>query len=472
MKPGDTVELAVESLGFEGIAIARLDGSGLVVQLRGGLPGERVRARIRRKRRSYVEADVTEIIEPSPSRRQPPCPYAGDCGGCTWQHADYTEQLRWKQQHVRDAFERIGGVRVEEYRPILPSPSEFAYRAKMEFTCSDRTWIPDRLWHSIEPNAMERKRAAIGLHVRGRFDAVLDIERCMLQDEVANEILAVVRRLVRSSGVSCNSHRTRDGFLRNVVIRRTGTDEAMLVLVTRSPQHEHERTFIETCASEATRAVPQLISVVWALNDTPSPVAPGPFTTLAGRDYICERVAGVEFRISAQSFFQANIAQLERFVGCVIESAALDGSETVWDLYAGAGTLTLPLARHCRQIIGVESNGAATADAIANAARNSIANAEFITADLHTESGWKILARLPDPDVTVADPPRAGMHPKLVEYLLQRLPRRIVYVSCNPATQARDVKQLAERYTVRSVQPIDMFPQTYHVENVAVLERR
>ncbi|MCX7930392.1 MAG: 23S rRNA (uracil(1939)-C(5))-methyltransferase RlmD [Chlorobi bacterium] len=470
MKPGELLELDVESLGFEGIAIARLD-TGIVVQLRGGLPGERVRARIRRKRRSYIEGDVVEVIAPSPWRREPPCPYAGDCGGCTWQHAEYTEQARWKQQHVRDALERIAGVVVGKYHPLVVSPLEFGYRAKMEFSCSERTWIPNKLWESMEPTAMERKRSAIGLHVRGRFDAVLDIEKCLLQDEVANAILAAVRQRVRSSGVLCYNQRTREGFLRNIIIRRTSLNEAMLVLVTTSPQHESDHQLLNRCAHELPEIIPQLVSIIWAVNDTPSPVPPGPYQTLTGREYIRERLAGVEFRISAQSFFQANIPQLERFVACVIEAASLEGNETLWDLYAGAGTLTLPLARKCTRIIGVESNVHATTDARANAERNGITNAEFITIDLHSPAGWDVLDRLPQPDVVITDPPRAGMHPKLVEYLLRRKPQRIVYVSCNPATQARDVELLTACYHVTAVQPIDMFPQTYHVESIAVLQR-
>ncbi|MCS7000994.1 MAG: 23S rRNA (uracil(1939)-C(5))-methyltransferase RlmD [Bacteroidota bacterium] len=470
MKQAEVVELTVEALGFEGIAIARLD-SGMVVHLRGALPGERVRAVISKHRRNYVEAQVLEILQPSPERRQPPCPYAGDCGGCTWQHATYREQLRWKQQHVRDAFERIGGIQVHEYRPILASPQEFGYRAKMEFTCSDRTWIPERLWKSLEPTAMERKRSAIGLHVRGKFDAVLDIERCLLQDDTANTAYALVRQLARSKGISCYNLRTRQGFLRNVVIRRTSIGETMVALVTQSPTSELQRAFIEECGLVLCTQVPTMASVIWAINDTPSPVAPGPYTVVAGRSYIREQVKGIEFQISAPSFFQANLWQLERFVTAVAEAAALSPDDQVWDLYAGAGTLTLPLARQCKQIVGIESNSAATADARANAERNGITNATFLTADLHQRQSWQLLDDLWEPDVVVVDPPRAGIHPIVVDYLLHRCPKRIVYVSCNPATQARDVALLQKRYHVSHLQPVDMFPQTYHIENIALLQR-
>lgn len=470
MKVGSELELTIESLGFEGISIGR--SNGFVVQVRGALPDERVRVRIRRKRRSYAEADVIEIIEASPQRRQPPCPYAGDCGGCSWQFAQYREQLRWKEQHVRDAFERIGHLQVEHYRPIIESPLEFGYRAKMEFTCSDRTWIPEQRWRSLEPMAIERKNAAIGLHVRQRFDAVLDIERCLLQDETSNELLAAIRQMVRSAGISCYSQRTREGFLRNIILRRSSIGEAMVVFVTTAPQRQSDEDVLVSIASTLTDRFALLKSVIWALNDTPSPVPAGPYRLLSGRAYIREVISGIEFRISAQSFFQANLAQLERFVGAVVEAADLAPDDTVWDLYAGAGTLTLPMARFCRSIVGVESNSAATDDAIATAQRNGIANAQFITADLHTTDGIAALDALPDPRVIVIDPPRAGMHRRLVDYICNRAPYRIVYVSCNPTTQARDIALMAEQYRVHAVQPIDMFPQTYHVENVAILERR
>lgn len=473
MKTGEIVELRIESLGFEGIAIARLHGGdrdGLVVQLRGGLPSERVLARIRRRKRTYLEADVVEVLEPSPHRRTPPCPYAGECGGCTWQHLAYAEQLRWKEQHVRDAFERIGRCAVEDYRPIIPSPVEFEYRGKMEFSCSARRWIPAKQWESMEPVAMERKQPAVGLHIRERHDAVLDIERCLLLDERSNALLAAVRELVIACRVRCDDQRQRSGFLRNVIIRRSGLGEMMLVLVTRSPSDQSDQLFLERCVELGSR-FPDVQSIVWGINDTLSPIPAGPFTVLYGRDHIREQVAGIEFRISVQSFFQANVPNLERFVTAVLDAASIEPSDVVWDLYAGTGTLTLPLARHCAQVIGIESNQSATRDAQANAERNGITNVAFITADLHDRAAWDCLDGLSMPQVVVLDPPRAGMHPRLTEYLCRRLPQRIVYVSCNPTTQARDVAMLSHAYRVVAVQPIDMFPQTYHVESIAVLER-
>jgi len=472
MKIGDIVELTIDSLGFNGISIARLNGGeGPVVQLRGGLPGERVWAMIRRCKRSYLEAELVQVLEPSLHRRTPPCPYAGECGGCSWQHLAYNEQLRWKEQHVRDAFERIGHLKVDDYRPILPSPVEFGYRAKMEFACSSRRWIPDKLWNSLEPVAIERKHPAIGLHVRNRYDAVLDIERCLLQDEHANTLLQMVREIAFAHHISCDDHHTQSGFLRNVIIRRSGFGETMLVLITRTPSSEHERSFLVRCVERCQQAG-DVQSIVWGINDTRSPVPPGPFTVIYGKDFIREYVAGLEYRISAQSFFQANVPNLERFIGAVLDAANAHAGDVVWDLYAGAGTLTLPLARQCAAVYGVESNAQATVDACSNAERNGISNAQFITADLHDRSGLSVLNELPNPDIVVLDPPRAGMHPRLVEYVRSRNPSRIVYVSCNPTTQARDLALFGDRYRIAFVQPIDMFPQTYHVENIAVLTLR
>lgn len=470
MKPGQLVDVTIDALGFEGISIGRLDG--LVVHTRGALPGERVRVRIRRKRRSYVEAELVEILEQSDQRRQPPCPHVGDCGGCSWQFATYQEQLRWKERHVRDAFQRIGHIEVEQYLPIIESPREFGYRAKMEFTCSDRAWIPEHRWQRLEPVSMERKRPAIGLHVRGLYHAVLDIERCLLHDDAAAALYTAVRQLVRNANISCYNQRTKEGFLRTVTIRQSTLGEAMLVFMTTSPTCHEEEQFIRDCARVLGERFAYLQSVQWTVNDTPSPVAPGPYHVLHGRDYIREQLAGIEFRISAQSFFQANLAQIERFANTVVAAAALGPDDIAWDLYAGIGTLTLPLARTCKFIVGIESNPAAISDAIATASRNGITNATFHVADLHTSDGIATLDTLGRPRVIVIDPPRAGMHPRLVDYVRRCAPERIVYVSCNPTTQARDIALLVEQYRVRAVQPIDMFPQTYHLESVAVLEHR
>lgn len=469
MKHGEHIEVTVEALGYEGISIGRIDGR--VVQMRGCLPGERVHARVHRVRRTYVEAELLEVLEPSQERRTPPCVHASDCGGCSWQFVSYQEQLRWKQQHVRGAFERIAKVAVDDFRPIVPSPGEFGYRAKMEFTFADRTWIPRQRWESLEPTALERKRPALGLHVRGRYDAVLAIEKCLLQDDSANTLLRVVYEHVLQHGISCYSERTHQGFLRNLIIRRSTLGEMMVIIVTQSPQLDCEKQFLEWIAHKLPIAVPGITSVVWALNDTPSPVPQGQWNVLAGSGYICERIYGIELRISPQSFFQANLALLEKFVQCVTEAVAATPKDVVWDLYCGIGTLTLPLAGYCRQIFGLESNDTAIRDAQLNAQINRLTNTQFLTADLHTRAGWELLEQLPLPEIVVIDPPRAGMHPILVENILQRQPHRIVYVSCNPMTQARDVAHLAQKYHVRSVQALDMFPQTYHVESIAVLER-
>jgi 23S rRNA (uracil1939-C5)-methyltransferase len=450
---GDVVELTIDDLAFGGEGVGRL--GGFVVFVRGGLPGDTLRVRLTEARARYGRAAIEAVVTPSADRVEPPCPYFGRCGGCRLQHLAYGKQLAFKEKQVRDCLERLGevpGADALEIRPIIAAPAPYGYRNKMEFTILGAPG-----------------ETRIGLHEAERYDVVLDLERCLLQSDTMNTLLDEVRRQVRSRGLGAWDPRSAQGLLRFVTVRegrRTG--EAMVNVVAAAPD-------IETLApmAEGLRArVPATASVVLNVNAKPASVAVGTEEhLLLGRDHITEQIGGVTFRVSASSFFQTNTEQAERLFGLVAEAAALEGTETVIDLYCGTGAISLLLARRAHWVHGIEVSGAAVEDAVRNAAANGIENCTFLTGEVRHV--------LPDlihqgvrAEVAVADPPRAGFHPKALTALATLGAARIVYVSCNPATLARDLGDLGRRgYHVEFVQPIDMFPETPHIEVVARLRR-
>jgi 23S rRNA (uracil1939-C5)-methyltransferase len=447
-KRGDTLELVVDDLAFGGEGVGRADG--YVVFVRGGLPGDHLRVTMTETRARYGRASIAAVLTPSPDRVEAPCPYFGRCGGCRLQHLAYPAQLSFKERQVRECLTRLGGLGPFELRPIVPAPEPYGYRNKMEFTVAGPA-------------------PAIGLHEAERYDVVLDIERCLLQSDTMNALLDELRRQVRERALSVWDPRSERGLLRFVAVRegrRTG--EAMVNIVAAAPDVE---TLVPV--AEALRArVPATTSVVLNVNDTKSSVAVGSEEhLLLGRDHITESLGGVGFRVSAASFFQTNTVQAERLFALVAEACELDGSETVMDLFSGTGAIALLLARRARQVYGVEVSTAAVADAVRNARANGIDNCTFLTGEVR-----HVLPRLADegvrPSVVVADPPRAGFHPKALGALAALAPARIVYVSCNPATLARDLGDLVRQgFRVDWVQPVDMFPQTPHIEAVARLTR-
>jgi 23S rRNA (uracil1939-C5)-methyltransferase len=450
---GDTLTVSIDDLAFGGEGVGRADG--YVVFVRGGIPGDRLSVRLVEARARYGRGVIEAIERPSPDRVDAPCPYFGRCGGCRLQHVAYPAQLAFKEKQVRDCLERIGGLPPFEMRPILPAPDVLGYRNKMEFT--------------VAPSAAG---PVLGLHEAERYDAVLDIERCLLQSDVMNTLLGETRAAVRQCGITAyepGPDGEGRGLLRFVTLRdgrRTG--QAMVNLVASAPD-------IEALAPVAERVgarVPATSSVVLNVNDRKASVAVGTEEhLLRGRDTITERLGNVAFEISANSFFQTNTRQAERLFALVEEACALTGAETVVDLYSGTGAISLLLARTCRHVYGIELATAAVADAVRNARANGIENCTFLAGEVRHV--------LPDlvrqgvkPDVVVADPPRAGFHPKALSTLATLAPARLVYVSCNPATLARDVGDLVRQgYALEWVQPVDMFPQTPHIEAVARLRR-
>lgn len=461
------VEVDVTSIGSEGNAVGRVDE--VVHFVKGALPGERVRALVRRTHRRYVECETVEVLQTSAHRVTPPCPHFGTCGGCSWQHLDYAEQVAWKSSTVRDALQRIGGAEHVNLLDPIGAPEQYGYRNKMEFSFSSAPWLTQA---EIDSGEEFDRSFALGLHVPGRFDKVRDMDACLLQSPVANTFLSNVRNLRSLRQTLAYNHRTHEGFLRHLIIRTSATTGALLgVLVTTTPMDGVERDCLQEFM-QLFETLPDGSSLLTAVNDSHSPVAVGEVTQLCGPGFLEETTHGVTYRISPFSFFQTNTAQMHRLVEQALQAAALTSECTAWDLYCGTGTLTLPASNIAKHVIGAELVQSSIDDAQANATRNDITNVEFHALDLHAKHAIDVLRGFDVPDVIIVDPPRSGMHPQVVEHLLEVAPPRISYVSCNPATLARDYASLSATYTIDWVRGIDMFPNTSHVEAVAALSKR
>lgn len=446
LRRGEEIRVDVERLAQEGHGVAHVDG--LVVFVDKALPGERVRARVRRVKRNFVHARTLEVLSAAPERVAPRCAHVSTCGGCTWQELDYAAQLHVKTQLVREALERLGGFRDLPVPDTWPSPDVFYYRNKMEFTFF----------------AGVAGEMVLGLHMPGAFDRVFDLEACFLMSEVSNRIVARCRDLARRSGLPAYHSRRHEGFWRHLVLREgKSTGQILVNLVTQ------EGPFPAAFVSTLTAEFPQVVSFVRSINTRRATIAVGETEeTLHGRGSIEEVIGGLHFAISAASFFQTNPRQAERLFALVAEWAALQGDEEVLDLYAGTGAISLFLARRARRVTGIELLPAAVADAERNARRNGIDNCRFVAADAQAF----LRAGGGEPHLVIADPPRAGLHPGVVQSLLALRPPRLLYVSCNPTTLARDLQLLCRggAYTLLEVQGLDMFPHTYHVETVARLQ--
>lgn len=464
----ELIELEVDAIAFQGSAVARKDG--LVYFVKGAAPGDKVKARILRKKRSYYEARVEEIIEKSVHRIEPECKYFGVCGGCSWQMLDYEEQLYWKKQHVRDAFERIAKVDIEDYKETAPSINIFNYRNKMEFSFGASRWLTEE--EISDEGELADKHFALGLHTPGRYDKVLDIDSCHIHADSCNPILNTVKQAAKSIDCKPYDQNKHVGFLRNLVLRTTSTGEIMLILVTHATVEDADDKMIAWLDKELPGIHPEITTIIHAVNDKPAQVAVGEPTIIKGEGYITEEILDIKYRISPFSFFQTNSGQLNSFISMILEAADIQAGDMVWDLYCGAGSITLPAAKKADKILGIELVESSIHDAKANAERNNIGNAEFFCADLHAKNISEFLGVLPEPDTIIIDPPRAGMHVNLLQHILKLAPKKIVYVSCNPATQARDCELMSDLYKIESVQPVDMFPHTSHVESIAILESR
>ena len=458
IKKGQQLELDIAQLAFGGKGIAKVDGMAVFVDQT--VPQDRVLARIVKKKKKYAEARVIELLRSSPLRVQAPCPYSGICGGCKWQFLDYARQLTFKQQHVSESLAHIGLIQDVRVHPTIGSERIFGYRNKMEFSCATRRWLlPEELGRDDVDTGI-----AVGLHVPGTYYKVLDIGACLLQPDLGNQLLDDVRNYIKTSSLPVYGLKTHQGFWRFLVLRHSAAyDQWMVNIVTASRELEQVKPLAERIAE----TYPQVVSVVNNITTRKAGVAIGEYEIgLAGNNVLKDRIGDYEFELSANSFFQTNTHGAKRLYDTVVEYAALTGTEHVVDLYCGAGTIAIYLAAEAKTVTGLEMADSAVHDAVRNCRHNGIGNCQFICGDVR-----RTLPQLEQkPDVMIIDPPRAGMHQDVVKQVLIMRPQKIVYVSCNPATLSRDIALLKEAYQVKEVQPVDMFPHTYHIEAVARLE--
>ena len=466
LRRGDTIELDIEKAAFEGRAVAHV--GGLVVFVEGAVPGDRVRAYVFRKKKKFAEARVEAVLRPSEHRVDPACHHFGVCGGCKWQHMAYAQQLRWKREHVLDAFTRIGGLEGVTVNDTLPAVEPFWYRNKMEFSFGEMRWLlPDELGE-VDRDA---ELFALGLHVPKRYDRILHIDECHLESPESNAILNATREFFLARGITAYSTRTHEGDLRHLVIREgKHTGERMVFLVSTHRREELMREYAELLQ----RPEFGVTTFVHGVTTRKSSVAIADEEIVYfGDGTIREQLGRNIFRISPSSFFQTNTLQAERLYALAEKAAGLREDDVVWDLYCGTGTISLFIAGDVREVVGVELNTSAIKDAQMNADDNGIGNARFIAADIVDFLAQKDELDVPAPDVIITDPPRAGMHPKVVAALGASGVERIAYVSCNPASSARDCGMLREYgYVVEEVTPVDMFPHTYHIECVITLRKK
>lgn len=461
------VELEIESIGFEGKAVARKDN--IVHFVRGAVPKDKVVARVLRKKKRWVECQAVEILEAAPERIEPRCRHFGDCGGCKWQHLKYDEQLRWKRVNVVDAFERIAGLKGIDIFETMPSPRQFHYRNKMEFSFSHARWLTEEEISSGE--TIENKDFALGLHPPNMFDKTIDVEKCHIAVEEAAAIMNDIRKAAIAIGARPYNQKSHEGFLRNLVLRNSiANKELMVNLITTAAKTSQDEEFLRFFEGEFAENRPEISCLIHSVSDKIAQVAVGKPRIIKGLGYIAEAVLGVEFRVSPYSFFQTNSYQLDGFISEILDFASISPADIVWDLYCGAGSISLPAAKRANCVYGIELSESAVDDANANKDLNNIKNAKFYRADLHEKTAPDLLETLPSPDIIIIDPPRAGMHKNLVSHILSIKCPKIVYVSCNPATQARDCKILSENYQILKILPADMFPHTFHIESIALLE--
>ena len=459
VKKRQIIECDVSDVAFGGKGLAKIDGLAVFVDQT--VTGDRVVARIVRKKRNYAEAVVQELLRPSPMRVQPPCPYSGFCGGCKWQFIDYAHQLELKRRHVLESLVHIASLDDVDVHATLPSEKVFGYRNKMEFSCSDRRWLmPHELGTTTDISF------ALGLHVPGTFHKVLDTQACLLQPDRGNQILDLVRGVMRSSNRPVYGLRSHQGFWRFLMLRHSVANDQWMVNVVTS---EEDRDAVRPIVDKINGAFPEVVSLVNNITARRSGVAIGEREIhLAGRPVLTDRIGDFAFEISANSFFQTNTRAARKLYETVGRYADLRSNDTVLDLYCGTGTIAIWLAAQARKVIGLELAPSAVSDARKNCQINGVDNCEFVLGDIKDTLGDIKLA----PDVVVIDPPRAGMHKDVLKQVCQLAPEKIVYVSCNPATMARDMLVLKEVYRIEEVQPVDMFPHTFHIESVARLARK
>lgn len=454
----------ITGVAAEGKSIARVDD--MVVFIPYGAPGDVVNIKLDKKKRSYAEAHIVDMVKPSPDRVTPACEHFGVCGGCKWQHIPYESQLRYKRDQVVDALTRIAKVEIPEVNPTLGSKETFCYRNKLEYTFSCKCWIT---FEDLRSGREIADRNALGFHIPGAFDKVLDIKKCWLQDDLSNRIRLFVRQYALAKGYEFYDIKAQQGLMRTLMVRIARTGEVMLIVVFARPEQEKIDDLMGAIAAEFPEITSLLYVVNQKVNDT---IADQEVITYRGRDYINEEMEGLQFRIGPKSFYQTNSLQAYELYKVARRMACLKPDDLVYDLYTGTGTIANFVARQVKKVVGIEYVPEAIADAKLNSEVNGIDNTIFFAGDMKDVLTDGFIAEHGRPDVMIIDPPRAGMHEDVVNVILNARPERIVYVSCNPATQARDLALMDSLYRVEEVQPVDMFPHTHHVENVVRMTRR
>lgn len=454
----------ITGVAAEGKSIARVDD--MVVFIPYGAPGDVVNIKLDKKKRSYAEAHIVDILKPSPDRVAPVCEHFGVCGGCKWQHIPYESQLRHKRDQVVDALTRIAKVEIPEVNPTLGSKETFCYRNKLEYTFSCKCWIT---FEDLRSGREIADRNALGFHIPGAFDKVLDIKKCWLQDDLSNRIRLFVRQYALAKGYEFYDIKAQQGLMRTLMVRIASTGEVMLIVVFARPEQEKIDDLMGAIAAEFPEITSLLYVVNQKVNDT---IADQEVITYRGRDYINEEMEGLQFRIGPKSFYQTNSLQAYELYKVARRMACLKPDDLVYDLYTGTGTIANFVARQVKKVVGIEYVPEAIADAKLNSEVNGIDNTIFFAGDMKDVLTDGFIEEHGRPDVMIIDPPRAGMHEDVVNVILNARPERIVYVSCNPATQARDLALMDSLYRVEEVQPVDMFPHTHHVENVVRMTRR
>lgn len=455
--------IKIEDLAAEGKAIARVDGKVLFVPF--AVPGDIVNVQVTKMRKNYMEGFVTSINQLSPIRTEPFCQHFGVCGGCKWQSLPYEKQLEQKQKQVVDQLKRIGKVELPAINDIIGSKNTIYYRNKLEFTFSSNRWLTR---DEISTGEDFGSQPVLGFHVPGMFDKVFDVKECFLQPEPSNSIRLAVNEFALSHGYSFYNIRSGEGFLRNLIIRTASTGDVMVILSVFHNDQPKLSLLLEHLKNQFPKITSLMYVVNPKVNDTINDLD---IICYHGNDFIMEEMEGVRFKVGPKSFYQTNSDQAYELYKVTREFASLTGKELVYDLYTGTGTIANFIARNSRRVVGVEYVPEAIEDAKVNSEINGINNTSFFAGDMKDVLSKEFFTENGHPDVVILDPPRAGVHSDVVEKIVNAMPQRIVYVSCNPATQARDIDLIGPNYKVVKVQPVDMFPHTHHVENVVLLER-
>jgi 23S rRNA (uracil1939-C5)-methyltransferase len=457
--------IKVLDAGAKGVSVAKAP-DGKVVFIPNVVPGDVVDVQTFKKRKSYYEGKAVRFHEFSEHRTEPICQHFGVCGGCKWQNMKYDQQLYYKQNEVKNHLQRIGKIEIPEFEPILGSEKQFFYRNKMEFGFSNARWMTEQELDNVEE--VDNKNA-LGFHIPKMWDKILDIKKCHLQQDPSNAIRTEIRAFALANDLAFFNPRNHEGFLRTLMIRTASTGEVMVLIQFFEEQKENRELLLHFISER----FPEITSLQYVINGKPNDTIYDQKVHLfKGRDYILEEMEGLQFSINAKSFYQTNSEQAYELYKITRDYAGLTGNEIVYDLYTGTGTIAQFVSKNAKKVIGLESVPEAIADAKENAKRNEITNCEFFVGDMKVVFNEAFIAQHGQPDVIITDPPRDGMHKDVIAQILKIAPEKVVYVSCNSATQARDLALMDEKYKVTRVRPVDMFPQTHHVENVVLLEKR